>query len=460
MRCTLPRECPRSIFLEAPGADILGAVPWGTVSFLGTLPARTIPPGDYEITVTAAGNRTNVLLRSGAFGLGAPESTAFVITPLGGEGLTPISVVGINSGGGVLTHADAPAAVRVINGAADGAPRDVAFGGEFNPPLFSAAPFAVPTTYAQRAPGTEVQVNVTPAGNPGVLEVDQKVNLTATRKHTLLINGPTGTLTLAYTTDDDRRLVKGAQLRSYNAASQFTALDFLVIPADVDPTAAGAVASLFSGHDRLATKLSAGRLQRFSAAVPYDDDRRGSSPGHDERRWNLRGCCDQRSRRRDGHDHADRRLRAVTTLALHEPPCRCTNRGKLDADPTNLGLDDTRRVDGRGRHHSCATRRRMRPALSSHLPNRVHRGVDGQNVARLAVAPTVRVTSNGAVVDLGKGQAWGPARRLSYRQTFVDPVTGAAVFYGVVTNVIRANPTGRAPKANPRPNIRGSTSRA
>jgi len=64
------------------------------------------------------------------------------------------------------------------------------------------------------------------------------------------------------------------------------------------------------------------------------------------------------------------------------------------------------------------------------------------NVARLAVAPTVRVTSNGAVAELGKGQVWGAGRRLSYRQTFVDPLTGAAVFYGVVTNVIRANRTG------------------
>jgi len=235
------------IFFEAPGTDILGAVPWGTVSFLGTLPPRTVPPGDYEITVTEAGNRANVLLRSGAFGLGAPESTAFVIASLGGEGIAPISVVGLNSGGGVLSNANAQAAVRVINGADDGAPRDVAFGGEFSPPLFSAVPSAAPTAYAQRAPGTEVQVNVTPAGNPGVLEVDQKINLTATRKHTMLVSGPTGTLTAAYITDDDRRLLKGAQLRSYNAASQFAALDFLVIPADVDPTAAGAVASLSPG---------------------------------------------------------------------------------------------------------------------------------------------------------------------------------------------------------------------
>ena len=60
------------------------------------------------------------------------------------------------------------------------------------------------------------------------------------------------------------------------------------------------------------------------------------------------------------------------------------------------------------------------------------------NVARLAAASTLRITSNGEPADLGKGQVWGPGRRLSYRQTFVDPVTGAAVFYGVVTNVTRS----------------------
>jgi hypothetical protein len=71
------------------------------------------------------------------------------------------------------------------------------------------------------------------------------------------------------------------------------------------------------------------------------------------------------------------------------------------------------------------------------------------NVARLAVAPTVRVTSNGATTDLGKGQVWGPGRRLSYRQTFVDPITGAAVFYGIVTNVVRSNRAGARTEPGP-----------
>jgi hypothetical protein len=68
--------------------------------------------------------------------------------------------------------------------------------------------------------------------------------------------------------------------------------------------------------------------------------------------------------------------------------------------------------------------------------------ITDNNTARLAVAPTVRVTSNGAVVELGKGQLWGAGRRLPYRQTFVDPITGAAVFYGVVTNASGSNGSG------------------
>ena len=63
--------------------------------------------------------------------------------------------------------------------------------------------------------------------------------------------------------------------------------------------------------------------------------------------------------------------------------------------------------------------------------------ITDNNLARLAVAPTVRATSNGQVVEVGKGQVWGTGRRLPYRQAFVDPLTGAAVFYGIVTTTNR-----------------------
>lgn len=64
------------------------------------------------------------------------------------------------------------------------------------------------------------------------------------------------------------------------------------------------------------------------------------------------------------------------------------------------------------------------------------------DLSRLAAAPDVRVTSNGMETTLGKGEVWGTPRRLPYRQAFVDPETGAAVFYAVVTNAIRSSRPG------------------
>ncbi len=57
--------------------------------------------------------------------------------------------------------------------------------------------------------------------------------------------------------------------------------------------------------------------------------------------------------------------------------------------------------------------------------------------SEVPAAPSVRVTSNGRVVELGRGEVWGSPRRIPYRQALVDPTTGAAIFYGVVTNAIR-----------------------
>ena len=77
--------------------------------------------------------------------------------------------------------------------------------------------------------------------------------------------------------------------------------------------------------------------------------------------------------------------------------------------------------------------------------------ITDNNLARLAVAPTVRVTSNGQVVELGKGQVWGAGRRLPYRQAFVDPFSGAAVFYGIVTSTSRPARGGARPAGDATP---------
>ena len=62
------------------------------------------------------------------------------------------------------------------------------------------------------------------------------------------------------------------------------------------------------------------------------------------------------------------------------------------------------------------------------------------DISRLQVTADVRVTSNGNVVGLGKGETWGKFRRIPYRQAFVDPETGSAVFYGTLTNAPTPEP--------------------
>lgn len=61
-------------------------------------------------------------------------------------------------------------------------------------------------------------------------------------------------------------------------------------------------------------------------------------------------------------------------------------------------------------------------------------GLLDNDTSRIKVASQLRVTSNGADVPLGKGEVWGLAKRMPYRQAFVDPLTGAVMFMGTVTN--------------------------
>jgi hypothetical protein len=61
-------------------------------------------------------------------------------------------------------------------------------------------------------------------------------------------------------------------------------------------------------------------------------------------------------------------------------------------------------------------------------------GLLDNDASRIKRSSSLRVTSNGVDVQLGRGEVWGLAKRMPYRQAFVDPVTGAAMLMGTVTN--------------------------
>lgn len=223
------------LYLEAPGADISAATPWGTVSFEGTLAPRKVPAGDYELVATEQGNPAHILYTSLMFTLGAGSDTTFVVTPDAGEGIAPFQVTVLSSSGGtVLVDQSLPGAIRVINGAYDQQPRDVAFNNEFTPPLFPGTPFATPTAYVPMATGADIPINVTPPGNPGVLELTGTFSPVPGAAYTLFFTGATGALIMNLPQDDRRRIKSQAKLVFYSAAGSCAPCDFFVVPAGTD----------------------------------------------------------------------------------------------------------------------------------------------------------------------------------------------------------------------------------
>jgi hypothetical protein len=203
-----------------------------------------MPAGDYEITVTAAGDPSTVLLKSQSLSLPAGRYSSFVIAAEQGASNNPISVIAIGDVASVFVNVNAPASVRVINAAADQAPRDIAVDSQFAPPLFAAVPFATETAYATVPTSGALKFNVTPPGNPGTLELDTTLATGPTAQYTVLLSGMPGALSQVSFVDDNRRVPALGRVRFYDAAPQIPSIDFFLVPTGTDLSTVLADASL------------------------------------------------------------------------------------------------------------------------------------------------------------------------------------------------------------------------
>jgi hypothetical protein len=208
--------------------------------------------------LTPAGNPATVLLQSTSFPLDAGRTTAFVVTPEADEAPVELNVQFVQELSVVLRDVNAPAEMRVINAAGDRQPRDFAINREFAPPLFPAIPFASPTSYTTVPVSLTLPINVTPPGNPGVLELDQTIVTTSAVRYTMFFTGATGTLTHVLAADDNRRIHGVAKVRFFNFATQFTdTIEYVLATRGEPPTAffaeAGLIAPSFSAYSLLET---------------------------------------------------------------------------------------------------------------------------------------------------------------------------------------------------------------
>jgi hypothetical protein len=236
---------PVDFYLTPPGTDLLATAPLGTLGFLQQVAPRRMPAGLYVITVTAPGNPAAVLFKSSQFNLDASKSISFSITPDAGSTNAPFSVVAFGDVSNPFFNVNAPGSLRVVSAPADRLPRDIAIDSQFSPPLFAAVPFATETAYGDvRGDQTPVKVNVTPAGNPGTLEVDATLPFTATILYTIIVGGNPGALTYSIFVDDNRRDTQWGKLRLYSGVTQIPLVTFFLLDPGTDISTGVPIASL------------------------------------------------------------------------------------------------------------------------------------------------------------------------------------------------------------------------
>jgi Domain of unknown function (DUF4397) len=225
------------IYVEPPGTDLQFATPRATLSFREHQAPTTAPPGDYVVTVTESGAVANVLFQSPTLTFVAGVTRALVIAGTGNSGTAPLTLIVANDAPASVSDANAPSAVRVINGAGDRAAHDVYINNDFSAPLIGAQAFGTASEYADIA-AADTTFSITPEANPSVIEHELTQTMLPEVIYSLTLGGESGNLTGVIYSDDRRRTLNEARIRFFNLVNYYTALNLYLVPPGTDITSA------------------------------------------------------------------------------------------------------------------------------------------------------------------------------------------------------------------------------
>ena len=147
-------------------------------------------------------------------------------------GIAPLTVL-ISSQGATIVLADRSlqAGIRALNAMTSGGALDVTIDSNFTPPLLPAVPVSIPSAFAFFDAGAR-DLTVSPAGNPGVLEIDEEFTIENGVLGTWFIAGDPGALTATFSQADGRTIAGEARLDIYNGTAD--AVDVFVVTAGTD----------------------------------------------------------------------------------------------------------------------------------------------------------------------------------------------------------------------------------
>jgi len=216
------------LYLERPGtnlspvqvrATLTGGKEWHAV----------VPKGEYVITLSPVATPSSPFYTSETFAVQEQTHVAFAILSGAGDGTSIIKVERFRDQAGTLFDRRVRTELRLANLIKGGGSIDVYGNEDFTQPLVSALAEGATSPYINIPSGslTDLELDVSPAANPGVLLAREEIDLGRGERSTFILFGSAGRVDGLRVADPFRRIATHAQLRAINTAG--AALDFFIV---------------------------------------------------------------------------------------------------------------------------------------------------------------------------------------------------------------------------------------
>lgn len=193
-----------------------------------------LPVGPYSLRMTLAGQKT-LLYDSGPVSIAGGVSTDIMLYTLGSARLPQVMRLDVNTGGIRTILPSKIAAVRIVNGAAQGGAIDAKAGDTV---LADDLAYAASSGYTTLPAGVSTVV-VEAVSTPGATIATLEADFPSARENTVIVTGLPGAVKMVAFADDNRPPLAGqARVRFVNASSDTAAYDAYV----GDDKAASAIA--------------------------------------------------------------------------------------------------------------------------------------------------------------------------------------------------------------------------
>lgn len=219
------------VYLEPPGTN-LSAVQVRATLDIGQEFDALVDKGDYVLTLTAVGDPAAEIFTSEDFALIRQTRVGMAIIPSAESSTSPVRVTFFRDRGGELLDRRAVTELRATHTSTIAGNVDVYAQGDFSEPLYSNLAVNQATTYTVIDPSAidDLQLDITPAGNPGALLARESIAISEGNRTTFyLIDESLNSIDILPVLDRFRRLFHFAEIRLINSFG--ADLDYYVVPA-------------------------------------------------------------------------------------------------------------------------------------------------------------------------------------------------------------------------------------